>query len=172
MVGYFDELCKIKGLKMNVEKSKIMVLRGWKIRKKRDSENNSLEKKVWMLGDQGEWCLTGMKGRVCGKEFLGLSLGSKYLNLIICHSCMKLQWVNDFPWPSIQLRHKGEIVIINWIKYFFNITKLLWGGGESEFNCWRVRGPVLVSFYVNVSGIRSWSRLSFNNNNNLLDNSS
>ena len=36
------------------------------------------------------------------------------------------------------------------------------GVGESGFNCWRVRGPALVSFlfYVIVSGMRPWFCLS------------
>ena len=38
------------------------------------------------------------------------------------------------------------------------------GWEDSGFNCWGVRGPefmLLFSFYVNVSGMRTRSRVSF-----------
>ena len=36
------------------------------------------------------------------------------------------------------------------------------GWGESGSNCWRIKGPALVFlFYVNVSGMRQRSRLTF-----------
>ena len=97
--------------KVYVEESMVCRLVDWPWRKWSDSVNDCLEKKVWMLGKQWQWCMIRMNTKVYEGECLGLVPKDAPLTLIRSNRC----------WLSQQ--YKGS--------RFFSDDYNLWGTREN-----------------------------------------